>query len=127
MLREDASGWVTIVLPDGQHRVVPYQATSLGKRGKRVIPIPDLPHISVRTILPVVRLLSEKRILRGEGNNGTRNDNAVDGRISAARAATESTSASVAGAENRGQAATGFQLGTTHRARKRSARVGGST
>ena len=125
--RDDGSGSVTIVLPDGQHRRIPCQSTSLAKRDKKAIPAPDLPRISVRTILPVVRLLRDKRILRGEGNNDTQYDNAADGRNPAAWAATGSTPAPMAGAENRSQEATGTQLGTTGRARKRSARAGDST
>jgi hypothetical protein len=126
-LREDSSGSVTIILPDGQHRVIARQSTSLGKLGKEVLPAPDLPLVSVRTILPVVRLLRDKRILLGEGNNGTRNDNATKSRISAARPVTESTSAPLAGAGNRSQAPNGLQLGATHRASKGRARLGGST
>ena len=125
--REGGSGSVTIVLPDGQHRLIPCQATSLSKRGKKVIPVPDLPRISVRTILPLVRILRDKRILLGEGNNGTRNENAAKGRIPAASPGTESTSAPLAGAGNRSQAPTGLQLGAAHRTRKGKAGPGGST
>ena len=89
-----------------------------------MIPDPDLPRISVRTILLVVRLLHDKGILLREGNNDTRNDNAADGHIPATWASTESTSASLAGAGKRSQAPLGFQLGTTRRARKRRTRPG---
>ena len=126
LAREDDSGSVTIVLPDGQHRIVPIQATSFGKRSKMVIPAPDLPRISVRTILLVVRLLRDKGILLGEGNNDTRNDNAADGHIPATWASTESTSASLAEAGDRRQAPLSFQLGTTRRARKRRTKPGDS-
>ena len=125
--REDGSGSVTIVLPDGQHRLISREATSLGKRSEKVLPVPDLPRISVRTILLVVRFLYDKGILLGEGNNDTQNDNATDGRNPEARPDTESTSAPLAGAGNRSQAAAGFQLGTTRRARKRRTRPGDST
>jgi len=125
--REDGGGSVTIVLPDGQHRRISREATNLGKRSEKVIPVPDLPFISVRTILPIVRLLQDKRTLLGEGNNDTRNDNTTDGRIREARPATESTSEALAAAGDRSPAATGFQLGAAHCARKRRARRGDST
>lgn len=123
----DDSGSVTIVLPDGQHRVVALQSTSLGKQNKEVLLDSNLPLVSVRTILPVVRLLRDKRILRGEGNNDNRDKNATDGRIQAALSVAESTSAALAEAGNRSQEATGIQLGSTHRTHARSARPGDST
>jgi hypothetical protein len=125
--REDGGGSVTIVLPDGQHRCISREATNLGKRSEKVIPVPDLPFISVRTILPIVRLLHDKSILPGEGNNDTRNDNTTEDRIPEARPATESTSEALAAAGDRRPAATGFQLGAAHCARKRRARRGDST
>ena len=126
-LRGDGGGSVTIVLPDGQHRVVPAKSTNLGKRSKKVLSASNLPLVSVRTILPVVRLLHDKALLHGEGNNDTRDENAADGRIPPTWPGTESASTALAKAGNRSQEATGFQLGATHRAHKRSARPGGST
>lgn len=126
-LRGDDGGSVTIVLPDGQHRVVALQSTSLGSRNKKVLSASNLPLVSVRTILPIVRLLYDKGILRGEGNNDTRDENAADGRNPGVWSVAESASAALAKAGKRSQEAAGFQLGATHRAHKRNARPGGST
>jgi len=61
---------VVIILPDGQHRMVPRSATDAGQRSE-VTPAArcSLPLVSVRTILPVARFVRNKQIASGEGND----------------------------------------------------------
>lgn len=117
---------VTIVLPGGQHRIISREATNLSERGTTLLEVAKLPLISVRTILSVVRFVRNQRILRGEGNNDTRNRHATDGRIPGDGPAKETISEPLGGARNGRQTAAGFQLGAAHCARKRRARRGDS-
>lgn len=113
---ESSSGSVTIILPDGQHRLVPREATDIARTTTQDGPVYDLPLVSVRTILPIVRFVRNTRVLRGEGNNDSRNAKEPEEGSREGTAFTSSTSESMAAAEQRYPETAGAQLGKPDRA-----------
>jgi hypothetical protein len=106
---------VTVLLPTGRRRSVPQSATNLECRAEDVVHDPSLPVISVRTILPLARLVHQLKQAKEERHAEQQTEsNTPPG------SGSTSSSNGLASASQKPPAATGSAGGPTHSARPTS-------